>query len=204
MKQIRSKASFWLFCAVMAFLYYDGLSHPEESDYWLAKFGFAILILEFFSVFVVIALLELTDRAPHRRASGVPIFVIVVVTLLAFAFSWLTDLWSFVYFPIAIPMKFIAFRRIETAAESRQKLRSAVVTGGAIVSSALVGALLAKKYESAFDAESQLLAQYLVDSSSPLAAQTTAGFLVFLGFWGILHFSLSILFDVGVKMDSAN
>jgi hypothetical protein len=180
------------------------LAHPEKSNYWLAKFGFAILILEFFSVSVVIALLELTDRAPHRRASGVPIFVIVVVTLLAFAFSWLADLWSFVYFLVAIPMKFIAFRRIETTAESREKLRSAVVTGSAIVSSALVGALLAMKFGGAVDAEAQLLAQYLVDSSSPLAAQTTAGFLVFLGFWGILHFSLSILFDVGVEMDSAN
>ena len=77
-KQIRSKASFWLFCVVMTFLYYNGLAHPEKSNYWLAKFGFAILILEFFSVFVVIALLELADEASRRRASGVPIFVIVV------------------------------------------------------------------------------------------------------------------------------
>jgi hypothetical protein len=203
-KQIRSKASFWLFCVVMAFLYFNGLAHPEKSNYWLAKFGFAILILEFFSVFVVIALLELTDEASHRRASGVPIFVIVVVTLLAFAFSWLADIWSFVYFLVAIPMKFIAFRRMETTVESREKLRSAVVTGSAIVSSALVGALLAKKYESAFHAQAQLLGQYLVDSSSPLAAQTNHGFLMFIGFWGMLHFSLSILFDVGVKMDAAS
>jgi hypothetical protein len=26
---------------------------------------------------------------------------------------------------------------------------------------------------------------------------------VFIGFWGLLHFSLSILFDAGVKMDGA-
>jgi hypothetical protein len=185
----------------MTFLYFNGLAHPEESNYWLAKFGFAILILEFFSVFVVIALLELTDKASYRRASGVPIFVIVVVTLLASAFSWLADIRSFVYFLVAIPIKFIAFRRMETTAESREKLRSAVVTGSAIVSSALVGALLAKKYESAFHAQSQLLGQYLVDSGSPLAAQTSHDFLMFIGFWGMLHFSLSILFDVGVKMD---
>jgi hypothetical protein len=200
-KQIRSKASFWLFCVVMTFLYYNGLAHPEESSYWLAKFGFAILILEFFSVFVVIALLELTDKASYRRASGVPIFVIVVVTLLAFAFSWLADIWSFVYFVVAIPTKFIAFRRMETTAESRERFRSAVVTGSAIVASALVGTLLAAKYESSFDAQAQLLGQYLADSSSSLAAQTSHGFLVFIGFWGMLHFSLSILFDIGVKME---
>jgi len=202
-KRIRSKGSFWLFCVVMAFLYYNGLAHPEATSYWLAKFGFAILTLEFFSVFVVIALLEIADKASYRRASGVPAFVIVVVTLLAFAFSWLADIWSFVYFLIAIPMKFIAFRRMETTAESMEKFRSAIVTGSAIVSSALVGALLAKKYESAFHAQAQLLGQYLADSNSPLAMQGDQGFLVFIGFWGLLHFSLSILFDAGVKMGGA-
>jgi hypothetical protein len=123
------------------------------------------------------------------------------VTLLAFAFSWLADLRSFVYFLVAIPMKFIAFRRMKTTAESREKLRSAVVTGSAIVSSALAGALIAKKYESAFHDQAQLLGQYLADSSSPLAAQTSLDFLIFIGFWGMLHFSLSILFDVGVELD---
>jgi hypothetical protein len=202
-KQIRFRGSFWLFCIAMIFLYYRGLSHPVESGYWLARFGFAILILEFFSVFVVIALLEITDKASYRRASGVPIFVIVIVTLLAFAFCWLADIWSFVYFLVAIPMKFIAFRRLETTAESRERFRSAIVTGSAIVSSALVAALLTKKYESAFHAQAQLLGQYLVDSNSPLAVQTTQGFLVFIGFWGVLHFLLSILFDVGVKMNGS-
>jgi hypothetical protein len=203
-KLVQSKASFWLFCAVMTFLYYDGLAHPERSDYWLAKFGFAILILEFFSVFVVMALLELAGKASYRRASVVPIFIIAVVTFLAFAFSWLTDIWSFVYFLVAIPTKFVAFRRIETTAESREKFRSAVVTGSAIIASMLAGALLAKKYQSAFEAQAQLLGKYLADSSSPLAAQTDPSFLIFIGFWGMLHFSLSILFDIGVKMDSAN
>lgn len=202
--RIRSKGSFWLFCVVMTFLYYNGLAHPEKSGYWLAKFGFAVLILEFFSVFVVIALLEIADKAPYRRPKGAPVFVLVVVTLLAFAFSWLADIWSFVYFLAAIPTKFVAFRRTKTAAESMERFRSAVVTGNAIVSSALIGAFLAKKVGAAFYAQSQLLGQYLADSSFPLAAQTSQDFLVFIGFWGMLHFSLSILFDAGIDMGAAS
>ena len=202
MKRMASKGPFWIFCVVMIFLYYDGLAHPEKSDYWLARFGFAVLILEFLSVFVVVTLLEVTGKASYERPRSVPLFVIVLVSFLAFAFSWLTDIWSFVYFLLAIPTKFIAFRKMKTAEESREKLRSAVVSGSSIVLSALVGVLLAQKYGSAFHAQSQLLGQYLVDSHSTFGAQTNPDFLVFIGFWGMLHFALSILFDLGIRLEN--
>lgn len=202
MRQMASKGPFWLFCMVMILLYYNGLAHPEKSDYWLARFGFAILILEFFSVFVVISLLEMTGKASCERPRGVSSFVVVLVSLLAFVFSWLTDIWSFVYFLIAIPTKFIAFGKMKTTEESREKLRSAVVSGSSMVLSALVGVFLAKKYGSAFHAQAQLLGQYLVDSRSSFGAQTDPDFLVFIGFWGMLHFASSILFDLGVRLEN--
>jgi hypothetical protein len=200
MRQIISKGPFWIFCVVMALLYYNGLINPEESEYWLARFGLAILILEFFSVFVVIALLEITGKVSYERMSGVSVYVITVVSVLAFAFSWLTDLWSFVYFLLAIPTKFIAFRQIKSPDESRERLRSVVVSGGSIVLSALAGVFLAMKYEGAFHTEAQFLGQYLIDRQASFDTTMDGRFLIFVGFWGMLHFSLSILFDLGVKI----
>jgi hypothetical protein len=86
--------------------------NPEETNYWIVRFGFPILILEFLSLFVLISL-GLFDYDVYLGAC-----LLIAIVLTALFFTIFINILAFLYFLLIILINFLAFRREKNVEEN--------------------------------------------------------------------------------------
>ena len=109
--QLLSKIPFLLFSAAMILFYYTGLAFPEETNFWLVSYGFPILMLEFLGICVIVLLLSIINKENQKR---MPILGLIVIMLMAFAFTALFNIILYLYFLISTGIKYVAFKKFRT------------------------------------------------------------------------------------------
>lgn len=126
--------SYLLFHLGMAGYFIYAFFYPAETDFWLVKNGFPIIMLEFFGIFVMLGLAHFTGKDTGWRASGaykhpklkevfekisiktgIPerrldmLFTALIGLVMAFAFTAIFNIMLFVYFLVSVAVKYFSF-----------------------------------------------------------------------------------------------
>ncbi|GEM_PF-2907649 len=204
-----------LFNFSMALWFVYSFLFPVETGYWLIYSGLSILILEFFSVFIIVFLGSILKKETGWRSSGVDsgeqkskipgIFMLLLLVLMAGAFTVILNVWLFVYFVFSMGVKAVAMF-FKTSAQEEGV--TALKTGVAIVLSAF-GAIFFSFFTLLFTPQQNLFREEISRLSAELlnsgvhisgAAFDNPGFTAF---WGILYFLILLFFEINPPRHAA-
>jgi heme/copper-type cytochrome/quinol oxidase subunit 2 len=179
----------------MIYFYDQGLADPIKTDYWLVNFGLIILFLEFITLFVVVIFLRIQDPAESK---GQLIFWLIIMIIMAFAFSAFQNIVLFGYFLLSVAIRFVLVRKKPSTDQTTGETRWIMITAAAIVLSVMVAVVFSSSLVYSYSSQIDLLRDYIQNHGS--FGGKASGMIpenpAFIAVWGIFYFLFQILFTI--------
>ena len=190
-KKIIKKISFFAFSFIMIIFFFVGLAYPEETDFWLVKYGFTLLILEVVSSgFLIFSL-------PSLSKKKIDLFLIIgFIFYLGFAlpFAAYSNILLVPYFIVSGSIKYFYFNKKDVKDELRRRIGTIFFTAFSFSFSIVCALLLSPLLTNIFPTQIELLKNVFVNlggGSGDIAENPGI-----IALWGVFYFVFLMLFDL--------
>ena len=192
-KIVLKKIPFWTFCILMVILFLTGIAYPRQTDYWIIKNAYPILMFEFLSIFTTVFLLGFRINK-DKIAIG---FVLSLSLLIAYTIAKDYNIWLILYFIVSIVVKYIAYKRIESIFKATKILENVMISAVPFLFSAMLGLMTSPVIKNVYSRQIDLI----IKSEQELIQKHdySENGIAFIVAWGITYFILACLFDI-IKM----
>ena len=175
-----------VFSVFMAALYINGLLDPVGTNYWIAREGIIIMILEFCSLFAASVAISLGSN----EGGILPWLPILAIFPLAFFFAAHYNLWLFVYFSASTLAKTFTIIKSYEIGDGNKASRFAGVSILSLLLSVFIGIGLSKLLSGYFAENLNLIYEF---HNSFTSAEAVIEIFVF---WGITYFVMLPIMDI--------
>ncbi len=203
------KIPFSLQCLFMIFWFGYCFFFPIETGLWLVKDGFALITLEFLSVFMLVLIpaafgketgwkssrgkFSMAFEGPKAAGRGNRadvLFAIILISLMAFLWTFLSDaIYLFGYFVVSSVIKAVLITKRKDAL---QEGKEAAIIGIAMLASALLAILVSPVFH-LFPENLEILREAFVGKNASGLIVDNPGFMAA---WGMLYFLLIMAFEI--------
>ena len=190
-QSIISKIVFVVFNIVMIYYFIRGFLYPTESNFWLVHYGFPIIMMEFFGVFIVLMAPGIKQKETIKKS----VFSISIVLFFALVITILfNNLWIFFYFALSMATKFfIVFSNDDY--EKEVKLYVTIMI--ALILSAFL-ALIFSGIGHSFPYQQELLRNKIIETTTRIKGSSVSGEIVdnpsYILSWGVIYYILLTIF----------
>ena len=105
-KSVIPKVTFILFNAIMIYYFIRGFLHPVETNFWLVRYGFLIILMELFCAPAILAIHEIKKK---KRIELFGFLLIIILFPLLFSFGY-GNYKVFLFFVLTILSKFFLIK----------------------------------------------------------------------------------------------
>lgn len=178
----------------MIFLYYNGFMNPEETNYWIVRFGLPILFLEFLGL---LAFIFLGMVVYYKAYDEWPMLLLIVIILIAFGFTVFINILIFLYFLLSIIIKFFVFRTTKDAEVDEEEPDLILVVALSWGISLAIGFLASPILTNFYPEKINVIENFHISQLPPgvhLEGNISTGSLTVL--WGISYFFFSFMFTL--------
>jgi hypothetical protein len=189
-KEILSKLFFIIFNITTIIYFIKGYFYPLETNFWLIHWGFPIIMMEFFSIFVMFIVPAIKLKIETKTLTPLLIIVIFVGII-----SFLSNNYKiFLFFILTILSKFfIDYYSIDY--ENNMKLYVSVIV--ALIFSAILAAIFSGIGNN-FPIQQDLLKNKFIETSTRYGGSIKGNIVenpAIIALWGLLYYLLLTIFQ---------
>jgi len=177
----------------MVFLYYTGLINPKPTDFWLIRYGFPILILEFLSVFSILILPNLINNGFKDKVS---LYVLFTILLMAFVLTININIFLFLYFILSIFIKYFVFKKQKVSVGFMNDFKGIMVTTFAFLTSLSLAFVFSSSLINIYPDQIEILKQFIIEEVKVNIKGEIFNNPSLVALWGMLHFAFLFIFTL--------
>lgn len=189
-KKLMNKIPFWLFCVFMAITFFIGVSYPEQTQFWIVRNAYPIIIFELLSLFTTVFIFGFRI---YKSIVAI-VFVLLMSIVMAYYIASNFNIWLMPYFLISLAVKYIASKKIESISKVSKLLDDIMINSIPYLFSVFIALIFSSTFQNVFTKQIQLIFEFEKEFLEKNDFSMQGFSLVVL--WGIIYFIFAFLFDI--------
>jgi len=189
-KKLMNKIPFWLFCIIMTISFFIGVSYPEETQFWIVRNAYPIILFELLSLFTTVFIFGFRI---YKSIVAIG-FVLLMSVGIAYYIASNFNIWLMPYFLISLVVKYIASKKIESISKLSKLLDNTMINSIPYLFSVFIALIFSSAFQNVFTKQIRLIFEFEKEFLEKNDFSQQGFSLVVL--WGIIYFVFAFIFDI--------